>query len=327
LKLHPDGLLIGGIDLGPNQVLAAIGDLTGELRGIAESATPKERSPQALFDTGVHVLKQACDNAGVDPTNLRAASISLPGLVNSSLGIARQSHNLGWRDVPVRAEMQKRLGLPVLVNNAILLNTLTESRFGAGKGRKDLIYVGAGSGIGAGVIWNGRLYRGPHDVALELGHTAMSPDGPICVCGNRGCLETMAAGSAIAAKATHLHNEGKLPSIERFYNGRAITAETVYNAALAGDVTCASLLAEAGQYLGLGIANLINLFGIESVVIGGVMTVAGDIVMKPLQRAVLEHVYSVLPDTVNIQASTLGRDAPLYGAIQLALEELVFSLE
>lgn len=332
LKLRPDGLLVGGIDLGPSRILAAVGDLSGQLRGLAELPTPPDHTPQTLLDLCTQVLHNACVNANVHPDNLHAVSMGLPGLVHSGSGFAQHSHSLNWRSIPVRAEMEQRLGLPVLVDNVIQLTTLAESRFGAGKGLRHLICVGVGSGIGAGIIMDGRLYRGPHDVAVEIGHTAMVPDGPVCRCGNKGCLEAIASGPAIARQAAQLIADGKAPILAGMAadpaSGRPqITAELVYKAAQAGDAECMALLNEAGTYLGMGIANLINLFGIETVVIGGGLVSAGGYLMEPLCRVAREHVFSVSPDTVAIRPRMLSRNAPLYGAVQRALEELVFSLD
>ena len=260
----------------------------------------------------------------------RAAGIGLgvPGLVDSERGISRFSHNLGFRDVPIKDILESCFHVPVFVDNVIRMTTLAEKWLGAGRDVTDLICIGIGSGLGAGVVVDGRLFRGPGQGAGEIGHTVVLPGGPLCRCGNRGCLEALVTGPGIVRRALERLNAGESSALTELSAEELaqLSAADIARHALQGDRLCRDVFWETGVYLGLGVANMINLFGIPFVIIGGGVAQAGELLFLPVAETVRSHVYSVDPDQVRIVPRALGSEASLLGAALLVSMETVFKM-
>lgn len=251
----------------------------------------------------------------------RAIGVSFGGPVDAARGRVLLSHHIpGWDDHPLREQLQAEFGAPVSVDNDANVAALGEYRWGAGRGGSSLLYVTVSTGVGGGIVIDGKIYHGADAVAGEIGHTIVDPRGPLCVCGRRGCVEAMACGPAIARAARErLHAEPTVASELRVC-GDALTAADVARAANAGDALAQSVLDDAARALGFGIGTAITLLNPMRVVLGGGVTKAGERWWALVRQAARAN---TLPQMrVNIVPAALGDDAPLWGAVALAQELL-----
>jgi len=309
-----------GVDLGGTKIYTALADHQGKI--LAEIKIPTEA------DGGVqHVLRRigqtveqvsAQAGAGVRPARL---GIGAPGPTDSARGIVHQAPNLGWREVPLKELLEEALGLPVTVANDGNLAALGECLYGAGQGVADLIYVTVSTGIGGGFIFDGKLYAGASFAAAEIGHMTVDPDGPLCNCGNRGCLEAVASGSAMARRARELAEAGGGQRIIRAAGGKdKISALSVSRAAATGDREALAILAETGKWLGLGLANLINLLNPALILLGGGAMQAGKPLWEAMEREIKERALQASRQQVRLAPAGLGPRSGLLGAIALAIQ-------
>lgn len=328
LELRPDGGFFVAVDLGVTNTSVVLYDLASNVRARRAAPTLKGRGAGASIDLIVQFVHECVAEAGIRRDQLAGVGLGVPGLVDSERGISRLSHNLGFRDVPFKEILESRLGVPVFVENVIRMTTLAEKWLGAGRHVSDLICIGIGSGLGAGVVIGEKLFRGPSQGAGEIGHTVVLPGGPVCRCGNRGCLEALVTGPGIVRRARERLDHGE-PSVLRELSAEALaalSAADIARCARQGDAMCRELFWETGVYLGLGVANMINLFGVPFVIIGGGIAQAGELLFQPVMETVRAHVYSVDPDHVKIVPRDLGADASLLGAALLVSMETVFKL-
>jgi glucokinase len=252
-----------------------------------------------------------------------ALGVGAAGMVSVE-GVMRFAPNVAWREFPLRDRVERGIGLPTIVDNDANVAAWGEFRFGAGRGTTDMLLVTVGTGIGGGIISGGRLYRGAHGFAAEIGHIIVEPDGPRCGCGNLGCWEQVASGRAIdrlGRRAAAEHPESPLARLVSTHPeelvGPAVTA-----AAGVGDAVAIDVLAEVGRRLGEGIAGLVNVLDPDAVVVGGGVVEAGDLILEPARRAFADAVegWSHRPE-VPILPAALGNDAGAVGAADLALRE------
>lgn len=263
---------------------------------------------------------------------LPAIGLGTPGLVDPRQGMIKAAFDVGWIDVPLRDMAEQALGVKAFVANRSKVGALAEHYYGAGRGRGDLIYVAIGSGIAAGIVHQGHLYVGANCSAGELGHTTVVPDGPQCPCGNRGCLQEFASGPAIAQRARARLRDRSGGLLEELAGNlpELLTAEMVLDAAKRGDPLAMEIVLETAQYLGIAIANLVNLFNPEFVVLGGPVGRAGQVLLEPLQAEVRRRAMAYPLSATHIVTSALGPDASAIGAATLVLQQasrLIFAGE
>ena len=258
------------IDLGATSFRVAVVDRRGNIasrhRADTNTHEGQQRVLARLSEAGRLVMDQAPNRRVV------AVSVAAPGTVDPTQGVLITPPNLpNWRNVPLKKVMEGEFGMPVLVNNDATLAALGEHQFGAGRGRKHMVYLTWSTGIGGGGIVDGALLLGAKGLAGEPGHMIMEPEGPLCGCGNRGCLESVASGTAIARMAQEALARGEASLIASLTKGQSssITAEVVAQAARSGDALAQSLLRKASTYMGIGVVNLIHLLDPERVIIGG----------------------------------------------------------
>lgn len=232
--------------------------------------------------------------------------------------------NFGWRDTPLREILKKEFHIPVFVDNNVNAMVLAESEFGEGQGVKNFVFINVGMGIGAGIVINGELFHGESNCTGEIGHTTVDYNGPKCSCGNKGCLEVMVSGPIIAKRAIKAIKEGEKSLISELvnYDLNQISAEIVATAANQGDKLGNKILKESGEYLGTGVANIINLFNPELVIVGGGVAQAGDLIFEPLKKAVQKRAFSVSAEVAKIIPVSLGKDCTVIGAAALVLKEI-----
>lgn len=304
------------IDLGGTRFRIALIDRKGVILDRVSEPTPASAGRQAVIDRLIAETQTLLQRAGNRP--IVGLGIGIPGPVDPWTGVVSQTPNLvGWYDVPVKAILEAELGLSVQVGNDANLAAIGEHTFGAGQGFEDLIYLTVSTGVGGGIITGGRILLGSAGLAAEPGHMTVVPEGPRCGCGNRGCLETLASGTAIGRLAQERLAAGEA-SILAALPPAAIDAVAVVAAAERGDPLAADVMNVAMGYLGIGIANLIHLFNPRAIVIGGGVSRSGDLLFEPVRRIVHDR---CMPDYLTglvITVARLGDDAGLLGSAALA---------
>jgi predicted NBD/HSP70 family sugar kinase/biotin operon repressor len=305
---HSAGVAVS-IDVGARHLAVAIGDLAH--RVLAERWVPLPATHEADdgLDRAAELVRETLAEAGVEKDAVIGAAMGLPAPISQPAGLVASSNILpGWAGVHVADEMSERLGVPVFVENDSNLGALAESAWGAGAGFDQLAYIKAATGIGAGLVQDGKLFRGTTGTAGEIGHTTVAEDGPICRCGNRGCLELYAGGVALLDALHQSH-----PDVE--------TLEQVVELAHQGHPACARVLADAGSHIGVAIANLINLFNPRCIVVGGELAGAGEIVLGPMRVAAERSAVQAAVAAVEIVPGVLGQRAEVLGGLALVLFE------
>jgi glucokinase len=251
--------------------------------------------------------------------------IGAAGMVDTMKGVLRFAPNLAWRELPIADRISDELGVPCQLDNDANAAAYGEFRFGAGRGYRHMLLVALGTGIGGGIITDGRLARGAHGFAGEIGHVIVDPNGPRCGCGNVGCWEQLASGTAIGRAGRAVVREHPDSMILSLAGGDPdrVTGSIVTEAGLAGDRMAVAILSEIGIRLGQGMAGLANVLDPQIVVVGGGVIRAGDLLLEPARRAFGDAIEA--PEHrpfVPIVAAELGEDAGAVGAATLAMEEL-----
>jgi glucokinase len=307
-----------GIDVGGTKINAFRVERDGSISARSSAATPADDEEWTLA-TMIELAE------GLRTPDVLAVGVGAAGMVDAADGILRFAPNLAWRDLPIAARMRDALGLPCQVDNDANVAAYGEYRFGAGRGYRHVLLVAVGTGIGGGIISDGRLFRGANGFAAEIGHIIVEPDGPLCGCGNRGCWEQVAAGRAIDRLGRQEAEEQEHSILRRLAGGdpARVTGASVTEAAEQGDEAARRILAEVGRRLGEGIAGLVNMLDPQVVVVGGGAIVAGDLLLDPARTSFAEAVEGPgYRPRVPIVAAELGNDAGAVGAGALALEEL-----
>ncbi|MEK8026953.1 ROK family protein [Pseudaquabacterium rugosum] len=308
-----------GLDLGGTQVRAALVAPDGRLLARAATRTDVSGGPRAV----VEQMRRLVDDvtAGQPRHGLAGIGVCAPGPLDSAEGMVLGIPTLpGWTDVPLTAWLQEALELPVRLENDGVGAALGEWRYGAGRGLSDFVYVTVSTGIGGGVVSDGRLLRGRRRLAAHIGHMTVVPDGPLCPCGNSGCWEAVASGSALgrrAREAAAAEPSGRLAELAHALAGGADAAVLV-RAARDGDAAAGRLIDEEASALGLGIVNLLHLFSPQRVVLGGGVAQAFDLLQAGIAREIDKRAMPPFRD-VPVVAASCGQDAGLVGAAALIL--------
>jgi glucokinase len=313
-----------GIDLGGTKILTSVVDAAGRMLSRHHSMTPATRGREAVIEAVIESARRALQEAGIPPSELTAVGIGAPGLSNPATGILYTSPHLpGWQDVPLKDIIAKELGRTAYLINDANAAAVGEFYYGAGRGARNFIYITVSTGIGGGIIINGELYAGPTGTAGEVGHMVIDDNGPLCNCGNRGCWETLASGWALAAEAKRLIKKGTSTTILELAGGTIdkVNAEAVQQAALAGDKLASRLIARNAYYLGVGLANLINIFNPEVIVIGGGLADIGDRLLLPAYQEAGRRAFQQPYQATRFARAELGRNSGVIGAAAYALEQ------
>lgn len=263
--------LYGAIDLGGTNVRAIVAGLDGNVCGDQIQPSRASEGLDVCLASIEDAMRKAASEAEVDPADLRGIGVASCGWVDSERGIVPAAPQLpGWHNVPLAKIIHDRLGPRTILENDANAAALGEHTFGAGRDVRHLVYITVSTGIGGGIIVDGRLYGGAKGSAGEIGHTVIDPNGPLCGCGNYGCLEALASGTAIARRGVEAAKRGESPALSAIMEreGR-LSARHVAEAADAGDRASREIFAEAGRFLGIALANLVNLLSPEAILIGG----------------------------------------------------------
>ena len=321
---HDPGFLALGIDLGGSKILTAVVDAQGRMLSRDYRLTPAAQGPDPVVEAIMQSARQALDQAGL-PQDVAVFGIGAPGISNPETGVVFTSPNLpGWHNVPLGKTIERRSGKPTFLINDANAAAIGELHFGAGKGARNFIYVTVSTGIGGGIIIDGQLYSGAIGTAGEIGHMAIAGSGPRCNCGNTGCWETLASGSALEREAVRRISEGTPTSILGYVDGdvKKVTAKVIHTAAERNDRLARELIGQTAYYLGVGLANLINIFNPELVVIGGGLSNMGDILLKPAFQVAGKRAFTQAYKAARFARATLGGNSGVLGAAAFALAEV-----
>jgi predicted NBD/HSP70 family sugar kinase len=303
-----------GIDFGHSHVRVAVSDLNSTIR--AERAEPldTDHAAQEGLDVALDLIEEVLGEAGIERSRVIGAGLGLPGPIDQSDGVIGSSAILpGWVGVAAAEEMRGRLDVPVVVDNDANLGALAELTHGAGRGATDLVYLKVSSGIGAGLILGGRLYRGWGGMAGELGHVLVDPEGAVCRCGNRGCLETAASTGALLEMLRRSHGE--------------LTVPEMLALAYDGDLGCRRVIADAGRVVGSAAAFMFNVLNPQRLVVGGDLAAAGDLLLDGVRGSVRLAALPAAADGARVVAGVLGERAQVLGALALAVGEAGAALD
>ncbi len=311
-----------GIDLGGTKIIAGLVERSGRILAKEYRETQAAQGPASVFDRLIEATTTVLASQSIDLSEVNAIGVAAAGPIDAASGTVTAPPNLpGWHDVPLARLIQNRVSLPTYLENDAASAALAEFTFGAGRGCQHMIYVTASTGIGGGFVLNGRLYQGAAGAAGEIGHMTLLPNGPLCGCGNRGCLEALASGTAIARDARERVSRGVPTLIAELVNGdlTKISAKVVAQAADEGDIEAQEILQEAMEYLGVGVANLVNLFNPEIIVIGGGLTNMGERLFDTVRRVIDRRAFPISAHTVEVRPAQLGSDVGLLGAAAVAM--------
>ncbi|HTC85728.1 MAG TPA: ROK family protein [Candidatus Acidoferrum sp.] len=320
LERTPGGSLVAGVDVGGTKVAALVVDADGATLGRAERAMTG-RSGAAGIEPVLGAVRAALDAAGATDRDLSAIGVGVPGRVDPVSGVVGLATNLGWRDMPLARLVEAEFGVKCAVENDVHLAAAGLVGHDVAGGAQSLAYVAVGTGIGAGLVLDGRLHRGGRGMAGEIGHVVVEPTGVACRCGQHGCLETVASGPAVARQAAEAVAGGAESSLRDVPH---IDAKAVFDAARAGDPLAGRVVAAAGEALARAIAGLVLTCDVECVLLGGGVAAAGDVFLQPI-LAELERLRSgsalvseLLPvGTVRLLPAHF--DAVAWGGVALAL--------
>ncbi|HUP26808.1 MAG TPA: ROK family protein [Chloroflexia bacterium] len=272
--------LLVGVDVGGTKIAVLVVDRSHSRRALSQLTTPTILdSPEAGLANIIKAVHQGVEQAGASAERIAALGLGVPGRVNSLTGLVRRAVNLGWEELPVGEYLHARLGVPCFLENDVTLAAVGARHYMGGLASRNMAYLSVGTGIAAGLILDGRVYRGAHGMAGEIGHMVIDPAGPVCQCGAQGCLEAVAAGPAIA----RLGEAAKARSGDTLLrNYPLITAESVYQAAREGDAAATGIIKQVSKYLAQALQQLIVAYDVECIVFGGGVSREGDTFFRPI---------------------------------------------
>ncbi len=312
-------MLYIGIDLGGTGIKAGIVDEKGTILHKDSCPTGVERGYEAVIRDMATLALRAVKDSGHRMDEIRAIGIGLPGIMDQRTGVVPFCTNLFWHDVPLVAEMAKYTDVPVFADNDATVAGLAESVAGVSAGCDSSVFVTLGTGVGGGVILNGRVFSGSHGVATEVGHMVTVDGGEMCTCGKRGCWERYASATALIREGRRLCKARPDTPLMKAVNGdpEAVTAKHVIDLAKAGDPDCSKLFDDYAHHLCVGLANLINLYDPEVIVLGGGVSHAGQFLLDAIQARLPEMVFFKTMPYARVALARLTNDAGIIGAAML----------
>lgn len=310
-----------GVDLGGTSLRAAAVDSKGKIRGEAEAKTEPQRGLDPVLDDLAQVIRETAKSAGVKLSQLKGVGLGVPGAVDSEAGRVHLAPNLGWKDLDLVEALSLRLGLRVALDNDVNVAILGEARFGAAKGASSALGVWVGTGIGGGIYLDKKVLRGFHGAAAEIGHSVVLPDGPVCGCGNRGCVEALASRTAIEAEIRRRISQGESSRVEKIMakSGKTrMTSGVLFKAFEAKDEVVREAIERAQSYLGLAIANWVNILDPEVVVLGGgVAEKFEERFLDPVEARARKSMFRIQGKPTRFRLAKLGDHSGVLGAAAL----------
>jgi glucokinase len=305
-----------GIDIGGTKFAAGVVDGTGRVLSYVREATPTDLEAEGLLAFTLRLASNALDESGISPG---AVGIGCGGPMVFPEGRVSPLHIPAWQNFPLRARVEAALGLPTVLDNDAKAFALGEALFGAGRGARCMLGMVVSTGVGGGIVSQGRLFDGATGNAGHVGHVLVSKDGPRCYCGGYGCLTVYASGTGLAARAKEALEQG-IPSSLVSLPVERVTGQAVAEAAVEGDPLALDLMLGAAQALGMGIASVANLLDLDRVVIGGGVAQSGDLLFKPLREELRRRATLAFSRDVEVHPATLGQKAGVIGAAALVFQ-------
>ncbi len=309
---HPQYAI--GIDLGGGSIKGALVSADGLIEAKARYPTDVGSGEHGVADRIAELFASLRDRNGLLKGDLAGVGIGVPG-VTTAEGDVIIAPNLHWRHVPFKRMLEDRIRLRVEIDNDASVAAMGEAHLGAGQGRESLFLITLGTGIGGGLVLNGGIHHGASFAAGEIGHMCMDPDGPVCGCGKKGCLEALTAGPAMIR-----YVRGRLSEAPSSSLTRTLTPESICRAAEKGDGLACETVARVARYLGVAIANIINVISPDVIAIGGGIAAAGRVLLEPIVAAAREYTLEGMFDHTRILPAELGNDAGVLGASRLVLK-------
>lgn len=305
-----------GVDIGGTNIKIALVDFNGKI--VYSNTTPTRA--EMGYEAGINNIKQAIKElmaeTKADEKSIEAIGFGLPGQIDYKAGIVKNLPNIpGWVNIPLAQIIEDEFKIPTKLDNDVRCAALGELNFGAGKGCENLICITVGTGIGSGIVLNGKLVRGAANAAGEIGHIKMDmTGGPLCGCGDYGCFEAYASGPAIVTMAREYISGGKSAKYKEMAPDGIITPYIVAQAALQGDAVSIQIFKQMGKIIGLGLTSVINLLNPEKIIIGGGVADAGDILLEPIRKTILDRAMPIQAEAVQIVPAQLANTAGVIGA-------------
>lgn len=311
LDLNPESLYVVGLKLTEHYISAALTNIRADvITNLTIPASGETHSVEWVVDFVEEAVERSLTAAGVGRGQLAGVGIGMAGVIDSVTGECRYSPFFQWQDVPFRQLVEERLRVPVYVDNDVNTLTMAEQWFGHGRDVDDFLVITIGRGIGMGIVVNGQFYRGAGGGAGELGHTVIDPEGPLCDCGKHGCLETYVSDGALVRQARDA------------LQGEELTIEEMVARASDGEPALQAIFKRAGHVLGVGVANMVNIFDPARIIITGEGTRAGALLFDPMLESIERHTFNGLAEDVEIVIQEWGDEAWARGAASLVLREL-----
>ncbi len=318
--------LVAGVDIGATSIDIGIADFTSRLLVRYSEPASVRDGPIRVLGSVCTILEKMLLEHNLNPDQLFGIGIGVPGPVDFSVGTLVSPPIMpGWDRYPIIQTIQQWFpATDVVVDNDVNVMALGEKYQGAGQEVDNLIFIKIGTGIGAGIIGEGKIYRGSSGCAGDIGHIGVSKTGPLCHCGNKGCLEAIAAGPAIAERALNRALAGESAILLNYYeaNGHVLRAEDVGSASREGDALAIEVIRESGQYIGDVLASLVNFYNPGMIVIGGGVSNLGNLLLSSIRQAVLHRSLPLATRDLLIVFSEIGPDAGVIGAINLAMDHI-----
>ena len=325
LELNPKGGFAVGIELGVDFITVILTDFVAREQWREQIYSDPNDDQTTVLERAAALTQKALDygqSLGLRPLGI---GMGVPGLVDLRQGKLIFAPNLHWNNVPLRLIWSQWFNMPIFIENEANAAALGEYYFGAAQGVKNFIYLSAGIGMGGGIIIDGKLYRGSNGYASEVGHMTMDPQGEPCACGKRGCWETQVGPRAVLKRVCKTLELGMPSALSGMVDGNLerISFESVVQAAQQGDDVALRALQEVGEYLGVGVANLVNVFNPELIVLGGALNLASPILLPTVERQIVDNALAPAREHVRMAASAFGVDACLMGAVALVLDDIL----
>lgn len=327
LEINPDRGHVAGIDMGASHISIIIANFTSHVLSEVEIPFNIGQGPKTCIALANESLHNLLRQINLQLADLLAIGIGVPGPIVSEAGMVLAPPIMpGWDRFPIRDSLEKLWGCPVSLNNDAELGALGEWAYGSGRGEQNLAYIKVGTGIGAGLLLDGHIYRGATGSAGEIGHMTIEENGPQCTCGNKGCLEALSGGNAIARQAQEAVRRGQRTQLTDTKPADTITAQDVAAAARRGDLISQQILSQAGEHVGVAIAGLVNLFNPNMVVLGGGVSQIGDLFLEPVRKAVHKRSLPAAAQAVRITTALLGRRSSCMGAVVQAMTIALYDI-
>lgn len=325
LEIIPDAYHIIGIDVGRSRIKAIVMDLSGKLVVKESMKTGKTVPAGQLIERLICLIQRVIDKSGISPEQFLGLGFGMPGLLDADHGTVLFSPDFHWENVELVKPIEEHFPIYTILENSNRAMAMGEHWFGAGVESSYFICLNLGHGIGSAIVQNGEFYRGSCGSSGEIGHIILEKDGPLCSCGNRGCLEALSSANAMAGQARELVRQGRGKRILELARGdeENIDARQILDAAREGDRDAAAIADKAIEYIGIGLANYINLLDPDMLILAGGVTGAGEYLTSRLKQVIRDRQMKFAGRKVKIRVSKLGDDAAAIGAASIILKEFI----